>query len=103
MELLKLKVKEKLICIVYSFKKDIENSPVISDFLSDSLLKQKENRLKEPGNFSDDMEKTRVVNKKESIHNSKYGSVYDKPNFMFESKIKFLRPELAKRKQIFKN
>ena len=70
MELLKLKVKEKLICIVYSFKKDIENSPVISDFLSDSLLNQKENRLKEPGNFSDDMEKTRVVNKKESIHNS---------------------------------
>ena len=100
MESLKLKVKEKLICIVYSSKKDIENSPVISDFLSDSKISQKENRLKEPGNFSDDMEKTRVVNKKESIYNSKYDSVYDKSNFMLESKIRFLRPELAKRKQI---
>lgn len=87
----------KVIFIVDSSEEDIENSPVISDFLSDSKISQKENRLKEPGNFSDDMEKTRVVNKKESIHNSKYDSVYDKSNFMLESKIRFLRPELAKR------
>ena len=49
------------------------------------------------------MEEIHVLKKKESTHNSKHDSVYDKLVFTVESEIRFLRAELTKREQIFKN
>ena len=43
-----------------------------------------------------------VLKMKESTHNSKYDSSYDKIAFTLESEIRFLRPELAKQEQMFK-
>ena len=49
------------------------------------------------------MAETHLLKKKESTHNSKYDSAYDKLVFTLESLIRFFRAELAKREQMFKN
>ena len=85
--------QEKAICIFDFSEGDIENSPVISDFLSDSLLtlsrkdnlNQEENQLKELKNFNDDTKETHVLKKKGSTHISEYDSVCDKLAFTLES------------------
>ena len=43
-----------------------------------------------------------ILKMKESTHNSKYDSSYDKIAFTLESEIRFLRAELAKKEQMFK-
>ena len=96
---------------VISFaEEEIENSPLISNLLCDPLitlshkdnLKQEKNQLKELENSGDNMEGMHVLKMKESTHNSKYDSSYDKIAFTFESEIRFLRAELAKKEQMFK-
>ena len=66
-------------------------------------LSQKENRLQKLEHFTDDIAETHLLKKKESTHNSKYDSAYDKLVFKLESLISFFRAELAKREKMFKN
>ena len=107
---IKRKGQEKVNCFADSSEEEIENFRLISNLLCDSLitlshkdnLNQEENQLKELENSGDNMEGMHVLKMKESTHNSKYGSSYDKIPFTLESEIRFLRAELAKKEQMFK-